>query len=411
VTLDAGHCRACRARLKVQVLDLGEQPVVDILLLARELDKAEPLFPLRLFVCHRCGLAQLPSGDVDRLDVSAIHGHGAAFSSTVMDHVRRWAESVISEPRSRRRMHGAVLDVSSGSGALLRPFQKYGWRVLGVEANAETAAGAEVPTEQGVFGLDLAHRLVAAHGQFDLILVNHALAHANDVLDYVAGLAWALRPGGTLEIEFIHVLSLVHGQFDVVDHAHRSYLSLHALAAALAEHGLVPVDAERVDLHGGSIRAVARHASDEPTVRSGVLQVLDLERAERLDTPIGFQHLPATAEHVKGGLRSFLDKVHAEGARVVGYGAPNRGTMLLNYCQVTSDDIAFTVDRSPAKQGHVLPGCRLPVLAPEEIFAARPNYVLILPWPLREEIVQQMADISQWGARFVVAVPELRILD
>jgi SAM-dependent methyltransferase len=406
---ERSQCRACRAQLDVLVIDLGEQPVADVLLEPNQLQQPERKLPLRVLVCDRCGLAQLPSTDVDAGDLTDVHGHGAAFSSTVVGHLQDWAESLIRVLESGTSP--AILDVASGDGALLRPFLERGLRVLGLEPNAQIAASAEVPTRPGFFGSHVARELVAMQGQFDLVLVNHALAHADDLNDFLAGLAHVLRPGGSIAIEFHHALSLVRGQFDVACHAHRSYLSLHALNAAMARHGLAIVDAERIDLHGGSVRAIGVHGAEERTVRPGVGEVCAAERAWGLDTTTGYRDVAAIAEQVKDGLLAFLDQARADGASVVGYGAPSRGITLLNYCAITPDQIAFTVDRSPAKQGRFLPGSHLPVRPPAAIEALRPDFVLILPWALSEEIVDQMSAVREWGGRFVVAVPELRILD
>jgi len=406
--LGAGNvCRSCRAELQALVLDLGEQPVADVLLAPQQLTERERVLPLRVFVCGRCGLAQLSAADVDAGDLTGVHGHGSAFSTTVQGHVQDWADMLMAhlEP------HARVLDVASGDGDLLQRFAERGMDVLGLEPNVDIVASARVPTQRGFFGRDVARALVAAGGQFDLILVNHALGHAVDLDDFVAGLACALRPGGRVAIEFHHALSLVRGHFDVACHAHRCYLSLHALESAVARHGLAIVDAEQIDLHGGSVRATAAHGADECPVGAGLAQVRATEREWSLETPDGYAELGAMAERVKAGLLEFLDQVRAEGASVVGYGAPSRGTTLLNYTCITFEDIPFTVDRSPAKQGRCLPGSRIPVLEPEAIGAARPEYVLILPWALSDEIQQQMSHVRDWGGRFVVAVPELRILD
>lgn len=374
-------------------LDLGDQPVADVLLEAGQLSEQERTLPLRVFVCDACGLAQLLSADVDGDDLAGVHGHGAAFSTTVQDHLHTWADLLIEgmPPGSR------VLDVACSDGALLRPFAERGMDVLGVE--------------EGRFSLEMAGELARTRGGFDLVLVNHALAHAADLDDFVAGLACALRVGGSIAIEFHHALSLVHGHFDVACHAHRSYLSLLALESSLARHGLAVVDAEQIALHGGSVRATVAHQAEKRPICAGVGQVRAAEHACGLESPSGYADLAATAERVKAGLLAFLEQARDDGVRVVGYGAPSRGITLLNYCGIGSEDIQFTVDRSPAKQGRFLPGSRIPVLAPAAIRAAQPEYVLILPWALSEEIVQQMSDVHEWGGRFVVAVPELRILD
>jgi SAM-dependent methyltransferase len=372
-----------------------------------ELEQPERKLPLRLFVCDRCGLAQLPSADVDADDLTGVHGHGAAFSTTVLGHMREWAEVLCRGLGSDT----TVLDVASADGALLQPFFERGMDVLGIEPSARIAAAAEVPTRQGFFGLEAANDLVASTGQFDLVLVNHALAHATNLDDFVAGLAHALRPGGTLAIEFHHALSLVRGQFDVACHAHRTYLSLHALELAMARHDLAIIDAEQTDLHGGSVRAIGVHAARECPTGPGVYEIRAIEAGCGLEAADGYRDVAARAEHVKRDLLRFLDEAAAVGHRVVGYGAPSRGITLLNYCAITAERIRFTVDRSPAKQGCILPGSRIPVLAPEAIQAARPDFMLILPWALSEEIIKQMPNVRDWGGRFVVAVPKLRILD
>jgi len=405
--LEQNTCRSCRAELRSLVLDLGVQPVADVLLDAQQLCEPERALPLRVFVCNACGLAQLPAADVDAGDLTGVHGHGAAFSTTVQGHIHAWADMLL----DRIGPVACVLDVASGDGALLRPFVERGVTVLGLEPNADFAARADVPTEQGFFGLEAARQLSARHGQFDLILVNQALAHAADLDDFVAGLACALRAGGSIAIEFHHALSLIRGQFDVACHAHRSYLSVHALEATLSRHGLAIVDAEQIDLNGGSVRATAAHASERRGATAAVNKVRHAEGACGLATPGGYAHVSATARRVKAGLLAFLDDAAASGARVVGYGAPSRGITLLNYCGISPEHLPFTVDRSPEKQGRFLPGSRIPVLAPEAIAASRPEFVLILPWALSDEIMHQMQCVRDWGGRFVVAVPELRILD
>jgi SAM-dependent methyltransferase len=389
------------------VLNLGEQPVADVLLTAEQLAEPQRALPLRIFVCDACGLAQLPSADVDARDLTGLHGHGGAFSSTVQGHVQDWADILLSSLDA----HARVLDVASGDGALLRPFALRGMDVLGLEPSAHVAASALVPTQQAHFGRDVARGLVAAHGRYDLILVNHALAHADDLDDFLAGLACALRPGGRIAIEFHHALSLARGHFDVACHAHRSYLSVHALESAADRHGLTIVDAEQIDLHGGSVRAMATHGADERPRGVSLRRVHATERDWRLETAAGYARLRGGAERVKADLLEFLDHTHAQGLEVLGYGAPSRGITLLNYCRISSEQIPFTVDRSPAKQGRFLPGCGIPVREPEAILAQRPDFVLILPWALSDEIAEQMARVRDWGGRFVVALPELRILD
>ncbi|MDQ6673490.1 MAG: methyltransferase domain-containing protein, partial [Chloroflexota bacterium] len=305
-----------------------------------------------------------------------------------------------------------VLDVASGDGYLLLPFTERGMSVLGLETDAQVAASARVPTQQGAFSLASAERLAARGWLADLVLVNHALAHVDNVDDFVAGLARILCPGGTIAIEFHHALHVLRGgQFDIVCHAHPNYVTLLALEAAFWRHGLTIVAAYESALHGGSVRAMARRAAERPAVDRSVEAIRKKERAGGLEGLAGYASVGHRAERVKRDLVGFLKSATSAGTLVAGYGAPTRGITLLNYCGVTVESLPFTVDRAPDKQGGFLPGCHIPVRPPEAIAAARPKYVLILPWALSDEIMEQMSVVRTWGGRFVVAVPELRMLN
>jgi SAM-dependent methyltransferase len=394
------------------VLDLGDQPISDALLEPNELAAAQPSPPLRVLVCTACWLVQLAAVD-GAGHATGEHGHGAAFSTTVMAHAGDWAAALVR--RFGLTSTARVLDVSSGDGYLLRPFARRGIRVLGLEPDPGIAAAAcssGVPTRCVRHGHAAAGRLVAEGHRANLVLVNHALAHVDDLGDFIGGLELVLAPGGVIAVEFHHVLQVVQGsQFDIVCHAHHLYLSVIALQAACARHNLTLFDAEPVAVHGGSVRALLSRAPEAPPATPALQALVERERAAGLDRLDGYRGVQRQAASVRDGLVTFLERARASGASTVGYGAPSRGTTLLNYCGITPELVAFTVDRDRRKQGRYLPGCRLPIRAPSAIEVARPDYVLILTWAIRKEIMRQLALVRSWEGRFVVAIPELQVLD
>jgi SAM-dependent methyltransferase len=407
------RCSSCGSPLDTLILDLGRQPVADELV-AADAVPPEAGYPLGLAICSTCLLVQLAGKEQPSI---SRHGHGAAYSPTVLGHLASWATNVMQRTALQRGR--LVVDVAAADGHLLAPFSAAGQRVVALEVDTD-AAGAHleqsIPTFPGRIGRRTAELVVAEHGHADLVLVNHALAHVDDLDDAVAGLATLLAPGGTIAIEAHHVLGIVAGgQFDIVTHAHRTYLSLVSLELALARHGLTVAGARTVDLHGGSLQLEARRADDaiEGSDRHdpGLLELRRLERTHGLDRLDGYAEIEGRAVRALEELRSFLVTCAATGLRVLGYGAPTRGTTLFNSANVTTELVEFTVDRDPAKQGRLLPGCRIPIRAPAEVEVGRPDRLLILPWPLRDEIMQQMSVVRTWGGRFVVPLPTLMVLD
>jgi SAM-dependent methyltransferase len=405
-------CRACSATVVGSILDLGAQPSADDLLDPDSEPGAEPVARLAIGVCRSCWLVQLIP--TDRAP-GVSHGHGTAFSPSTLDHLGNWADETIRE--MGLQASSLVVDVAAGSGHLLAPFRTAGIPVLAIEsdpASAQACRSAGIPTTLGVIGTRVADSIVG-EGRADIVLVNHALAHIDDLADAVAGISRILAPHGTVTIEFHHVLGVVaEGQFDAVCHAHRNYLSLTALRSLLARHGLTAIDAHKLPAHGGTVRLLAvpaSHAGARATPEGGrrVEAILADERSARLDRPGGFKQLGATAAATFARVRSFLEQAHSDGLVVVGYGAPSRAATLCNVAGITPRLLAFTVDRSPDKQGKLLPGCRIPILDPGVIETARPDVVLILPWTLREEIVAQLDVVRTWGGRFAVALPELQL--
>ena len=385
----AGACRGCRALLVRRILDLGRQPVADLLVPPGDTGP-DPAYPLGLALCDACLLVQLS----DRApDVAAPHGHGAAFSSTAQRDIAEFAEGVLSA--ASRSSSRQVVSVGSTDDVVLDAFH--------------AAGGSTVVVEPGRAA---AEAFLDAHDPPGVVLAHHALAHVDDLDDAIAGMARLTSPAGVVAIEAHHVLGVAEGpQFDVVSHAHRSYLSLVSLERLLSRHGLVISGARRVDAYGGSIRVTARlRGSAADTTQGEALRALrEVEHAARLDDPAGYAGLAAAAARAASALHDYLAKCRADGTTVIGYGAPARGTTLLNLAGITPHLLPFTVDRSPAKQDRLLPGCRIPVRAPEVIEAARPDRILVLPWPLRSEIERQLASARSWGGRFVVALPELAV--
>lgn len=382
-------CRSCGAAVTHRILDLGRQPVADLLPTP---DDPEPdaVYPLGLAVCDQCFLVQLaehpPAVDVP-------HGHGEAFSSTVTSDIGALAAELLS---SVAGSDGArMVAVGSLPDGLRDAFRASGWGTETVEHGREAAT-----------------RFLHDHEQADLVLAHHELAHVDNLDDAIAGMALLRAPRGTVAIEAHYVLGIVtQAQFDVVGHAHRSYLSLASLEHALLRHGLHVSMARRVDAFGGSIRVAADDGGSRSDAAGDAdLQGLrDAEQAAGLDRLDGYAGLDSAASAATGMLRAFLERCQAARVSVAGYGAPARGTTLLNAAGITPELLPFTVDRSPRKQGRALPGCRIPIHEPEAIDAGRPARILILPWPLRVEIEHQLSAARAWGARFVVALPELAV--
>jgi hypothetical protein len=381
-------CRSCGATLTGRILDLGWQPLADVLVGPGD-PGPDPAYPLGLAFCDRCFLVQLADSPPD---VEAPHGHGEAFSPTTREAIAGYVRELLSSQSSHSRR---MVAVGAAPDGLVDTFRTAGWSVAGIEPGRAPAAD-----------------FVRGHEPADLVLAHHALAHVDDLDDAVAGLGDLVAPHGTIAIEAHHVLGIVaNSQFDVVGHAHRSYLSLASLEQVLERHGLRIVTARRVDAYGGSIQVTARPAASQAD-DAGAAEIRALRAIERsagLDRAEGYAGLDGGASRTVRALQAFLEDCRARQLTVAGYGAPARGTTLLNAARITPALLPFTVDRSPAKQGRVLPGCRIPIRAPDAIDAARPNRILILPWPLRSEIERQLSAARTWGGRFVVALPELAV--
>jgi SAM-dependent methyltransferase len=405
------RCRFCEAPLEDVVADLGSSPLANSYLEPEDLQRAEPFYPLCVYLCRRCFLAQLPEFEAPE----AIFGDYAYFSSystSWVDHARRYAAAV-SERFGLGSGH-RVVEIASNDGYLLRWFVERGVEVLGIEPAknvAQAAIAAGIPTRVEFFGEESARRLQAEGLGADLIAANNVLAHTPRLNDFVDGLRIALKPAGRATLEFPHLVRLIaENQFDTIYHEHFSYFSLSTVRRVFAAHGLEIFDVEELETHGGSLRIYARHAGSGE-ISERVAAVLERERALGVETVEYYADFAERVRETKRKLLDFLIDARRRGRTVVGYGAPAKGNTLLNYCGVRADFLDYTVDKSPHKQGRFLPGTRIPIHAPERILETRPDYVLILPWNLRHEIVASLPAVRDWGGRFVVAIPETRVLE
>ncbi len=405
-------CRFCDSPLTESFCDLGMSPLSNAFLRAEDLDRMEPFYPLHAYVCGECFLVQLEEFESPQ-QIFSDYAYFSSFSDSWLQHAKTYAEQMIA--RFAISGNHQVVEIASNDGYLLRNFVGRGIPALGIEPAENVARVAEengVPTWTRFFGEETARALIAGGKQADLMVANNVLAHVPNINDFVAGIKIALKPQGVVTIEFPHLLRLIQGnQFDTIYHEHFSYLSLISAETIFAHHGLTIFDAEELSTHGGSLRLYVRH--DDNTMLPVHARVASVRQAEReagltvLGTYAGFHE---RFKDTKRKLLAFLIEAKAQGKRIVGYGAPAKGNTLLNYCGIRTDFLDFTVDRSPHKQGRFLPGTHIPILAPEAIDRARPDYVLILPWNLRDEIQQQMAHIRDWGGRFIVPIPEVRVL-
>ena len=406
-------CRNCGAALHHSFADLGASPLANSFLRPDQLGSPEPVFPLHARVCARCFLVQLPELESPE-NIFSDYAYFSSYSQSWLRHAREFAEFAI--PRFHLHANSLVVEVASNDGYLLQYFRARGIPVLGIEPAENVARVARekgIPTISRFFGVSAASDLRAAAQQADLLVGNNVLAHVPDLRDFVPGLKLALKSSGTIVLEFPHLLRLIQdNQFDTIYHEHFSYFSFLAAEDVLSRHGLSVFDVEELPTHGGSLRLFARHAetgAEAPHTRVSDLRARELAAGMR--DLRSYETFGQKICEVKRALLAFLREARSTGKSVVGYGAPAKGNTLLNYCGVGPDLLAFTVDISPHKQGLFLPGSHIPIHHPGKIRETRPDYVLILPWNLREEIVPQLAYIRDWGGRFVIPIPAAQVLE
>ncbi|MBU2489559.1 MAG: class I SAM-dependent methyltransferase [Proteobacteria bacterium] len=405
-------CRFCGEPLTHTFVDLGVSPVSNAFVSADRLDEMEPFFPLHARVCGKCLLVQLPAFEAPAAIFNEEYAYFSSFSDSWLAHCRQYAREMV--PRLSLSPQSLVVELASNDGYLLQFFREQGVPVLGVEPAknvAEAAREKGVETVCEFFGSALAGKLVSRGVRANLLVGNNVLAHVPDVNDFVEGMKILLAEGGVITMEFPHLLRLMEeNQFDTIYHEHFSYFSFLAASQLFAAHGLFVFDVDELPTHGGSLRIHAAHVGECRKATARVAALAEKERAAGLHELSAYRDFAPKVHAVKRKLLSFLIAAREEGKTVAGYGAPAKGNTLLNYCGVRADLLDYTVDKSPRKQGTFLPGTRIPVFGPEKIAKTRPDYVLILPWNLAGEITEQMAHIREWGGRFVVPIPEIRVL-
>lgn len=406
-----GHrCRFCGGTL-TPVVDLGMSPPCESFLTADQLHAPETFYPLDVQVCGQCQLMQLPDY-VHPADIFSDYAYFSSYSDTYVDHARAYADRMVQRLRLSQRH--LVVELASNDGYLLQHFRQHGVPVLGIEpaANVARAAGERgVPTLVRFFDSTLAQDLAAAGKQADLIVANNVLAQVPGLNDFVAGIALLLAPGGTVTVEVPHLMRLIEDRlYDTIYHEHFSYFSLLTAQRLFAAHGLRLFDVEETWTHGGSLRLFFCHADDDRPTFAAVGRLAAVEREKGYDGLAVFEGFAEAVKAAKRELLAFLIRAKDEGKSVVGYGAPGKANTLLNYCGVRTDFIDYLVDRNPYKHGRFTPGTHIPVLPPEHLATTRPDYVLILPWNLKTEIMAQLAYVRGWGGRFVLPVPTVTVL-
>ncbi len=404
-------CRACGGRLTVTMADLGVQPPSNAFLASLDMAREEKRYPLRAKVCESCRLVQLDY-DVAPQELFGNYVYFSSYSDDWLAHAKEYCGMACR--RFALGPQSLVVELASNDGYLLKNFIPLGVPVLGIDPSDTVAAAAEkigVPTLVEFFGENLAKKLAAEGRQADLIIANNVLAHVPLLNDFVGGIALLLKPDGTVTLEFPHLLELMeHVEFDTIYHEHYSYISLYAIEQVFGRHGLRIYDVEQLPTHGGSLRVFASHSNRGNLEDSALLRTLRAqESAAGLADLATYLRFADRVENCRRSLLGFLALARREGRAVAAYGAAAKGNTLLNFCGVTPDDVSQVADRNPHKQSKFLPGTHIPVVSPEALLRSKPDYVLILPWNLQEEIRHQLREIKDWGGRFVTPVPEVRV--
>lgn len=404
-------CRFCGAALQHTFVDLGMSPLCESYLNSDQLNQMEPFYPLHVYVCDKCFLVQLEKY-VSPESIFTEYAYFSSYSDMWLKHAKEYTEMAVTRFRLNKQSH--VVEIASNDGYLLQYFVDKGVPVLGIEPAANVAKVAiqkNIPTVVEFFGEDKARELVGEGLSADLLIGNNVLAQVPDINDFVRGMKILLNPQGTITMEFPHLVRLIEeNQFDTIYHEHFSYFSFIAVEKIFASHGLTIYDVEEFTTHGGSLRIYACHSDDSSkAITNRVAELRKREEAAgitHLDYYVSFQE---KVMETKRKLLDFLIAAKRKGKSIAGYGAPGKGNTLLNYCGIRTDFIDYTVDRSTYKQGKFLPGTHIPIFYPEKIAQTKPDYVLVLPWNFKDEIMKQMSYIREWGGEFVVPIPEVKI--
>jgi SAM-dependent methyltransferase len=406
-------CRFCGSSLKDTFADLGAAPLANSYLKQENLIEAETFYPLCASVCSNCFLVQLP--EVAAPDtIFSDYAYFSSYSDYWLAHAKAYTEMMLD--RFNLGVDDFVVEIASNDGYLLQYFREKGIPILGIEPAvnvANVAISAGIPTVTRFFGVSTAKELVMEKGPADLLIANNVLAHVPNINDFVEGMKMILAPDGIITVEFPHLVNLMkEKQFDTIYHEHFSYLSFSSVDRIFSAHDLRLFDVEKLETHGGSLRIYGCHKEDQTKPSSERTSVLlQDEKAFGLSNIETYKSFEDTIIKIRCNVLDFLIGSKKLGLKVVGYGAPAKGNTLLNYCGIRTDFIEYTVDRSPHKQGCYLPGSRIPIYHPDKINETKPDYVVILPWNIKEEIMAQMSHIREWGGKFVVFIPEIRIYE
>ena len=409
--MDTKDCLFCKTPLRHTFIDLGMHPLCESYVSREQLNQMEPFYPLRVFVCEKCFLVQLQEY-VSPAEIFTEYAYFSSYADSWVQHAKRYTEMIVE--RLGLDQDSLVVELASNDGYLLQHFVKKGIPALGVEPAANVAKVAQekgVPTLVKFFGEKTACELVAEGRRADLVLGNNVLAQVPDINDFVGGIKLLLATQGVVTIEFPHLMKLMEeNQFDTIYHEHFSYFSLMTAESIFAAHKLVLFDVEELPTHGGSLRIYGHHEEDTThRVTDRYRELKQREKAAGFDRLETYTLFAEKVKETKRKLLGFLIEAKRKGKTIVGYGAPGKGNTLLNYCGVRGDFIDYTVDRNTYKQGKFLPGTHIPIFPPEKIRETKPDYVLILPWNFKDEIMEQVAYIREWGGQFVVPIPEVRV--
>ena len=405
---DAYACRFCGSELHQIFVDLGMSPLANSYLTMADLQKMEPHYPLCIYICDRCYLAQLPVFETPE-GIFTDYAYFSSYSDSWLRHAKAYTDLMIE--RFGYNQSNFVIELASNDGYLLQYFKEKSIPVLGIEPAKNVALAANeagIPTLVKFFGADTARELASENKYADLIVGNNVLAHVPGLNDFVNGMKIVLKKQGVITMEFPHLMRLVaENQFDTMYHEHFSYFSFTTVEKVFASHGLTLFDVEELPTHGGSLRIYARHSNDETKpVGKRVAELKSREDAAGMTKMEYYLSFGEKVKETKRKILEFLIKAKAKGKSIAGYGAPAKGNTLLNYCGVRTDFIDYTLDRSPHKQGQYLPGTHIPIYHPDKVREDKPDYLVILPWNLKEEIMEQMSYIREWGGKFVTLIPE-----
>ncbi len=405
-------CRFCNRILQISFVDLGFSPLSNAMIKKENLNKNEKKFPLHVFVCKQCLLVQLQEFEKPK-EIFSDYVYFSSYSKTWLEHAEKYVDMMIS--RIKLTEKNQVIEIASNDGYLLQFFKEKNIPVLGIEPAINVAKVAQeknIPTITKFFGTKTAKTLLKEGKLADLLLGNNVLAHVPDLNDFVKGMKIILNEKGVITMEFPHLLQLIsNNQFDTIYHEHFSYFSFLTVQKVFEYHGLVIYDVEELLTHGGSLRIFAKHNDDGSKPISNNIEIMKRKEKEfGLDKISTYTNFQRNINRVKINIQDFFIKCSKDGKKVVGYGAPAKGNTLLNYCKINKHQMDFTVDLSKYKQGLFLPGTHIPVYSPKMIKETKPDYVFILPWNLKEEIMSQLEFIRKWNAKFVIPIPEVEIL-